>query len=207
MSTARLPAGFGRLTGPPRRSPSSPTPALGQGALWVLVNGRAAAIWTEQGTQLADDTLLHRYRELLARHAGVQRCQQAFAGMAACGAHQPAGPHEVLHSIAVAAHARNRGHGSALLREMLRRYDGRGSAAYLESSSPRNLTYYRRHGFAVVAAVAVAGGDWLMATAPVAHPPPVRAYRVSIHLWPEPVSSGRSRHARWVSVRMAALSR
>ena len=44
------------------------------------------------------------------------------------------------------AHQR-RGHGDALMRYALEQIDREKVAAYLESSNPRNLSLYRRHGF------------------------------------------------------------
>ncbi|MEO1249307.1 MAG: N-acetyltransferase [Pseudomonadota bacterium] len=40
-----------------------------------------------------------------------------------------------------------RGLGAALLHQGLARCDAAGQIAYLESSNPRNLNFYRRHGF------------------------------------------------------------
>lgn len=40
-----------------------------------------------------------------------------------------------------------RGLGAALLHQGLARCDAAGHIAYLESSNPRNLNFYRRHGF------------------------------------------------------------
>ncbi len=39
------------------------------------------------------------------------------------------------------------GLGTAVLQPVLERCDADGARAYLESSNPRNLTLYRRHGF------------------------------------------------------------
>jgi ribosomal protein S18 acetylase RimI-like enzyme len=41
----------------------------------------------------------------------------------------------------------SRGHGSALLRETLKLCDEDGLTAYLESSNPRTIPLYERHGF------------------------------------------------------------
>jgi ribosomal protein S18 acetylase RimI-like enzyme len=40
-----------------------------------------------------------------------------------------------------------RGVGARLMAEALRRIDASRSPAYLESSNPRNVTLYERHGF------------------------------------------------------------
>ena len=43
-----------------------------------------------------------------------------------------------------------RGVGGALMREVLRKCDGEGMPAYLESSNQRNLPFYQGHGFRVM---------------------------------------------------------
>ncbi|MGH7928642.1 MAG: GNAT family N-acetyltransferase, partial [Candidatus Binatia bacterium] len=43
-----------------------------------------------------------------------------------------------------------KGLGSALMRHALARCDGEGKAAFLESSNPKNVSLYERHGFEVV---------------------------------------------------------
>jgi ribosomal protein S18 acetylase RimI-like enzyme len=46
-----------------------------------------------------------------------------------------------------------RGLGSALLKAGLARCDAEGAAAYLESSNPKNVPLYERHGFEVIGLV------------------------------------------------------
>jgi ribosomal protein S18 acetylase RimI-like enzyme len=45
------------------------------------------------------------------------------------------------------------GYGSALLRYALQQCDRDGVAAYLESSNPRNISLYERHGFAKLGSI------------------------------------------------------
>jgi ribosomal protein S18 acetylase RimI-like enzyme len=47
------------------------------------------------------------------------------------------------------------GIGAALLSHMLERIDDEGALAYLESTNPRNITLYQRHGFEVVREIRV----------------------------------------------------
>jgi ribosomal protein S18 acetylase RimI-like enzyme len=49
--------------------------------------------------------------------------------------------------IGVDPHAQGRGLGGALLRHAVARSDRDGVLAYLESSIPRNIPLYERHGF------------------------------------------------------------
>ncbi len=59
----------------------------------------------------------------------------------------PTEPHYYLESLGTRADHQGKGAGSAVLRPMLERCDAEGLPAYLESSNPRNVPFYARHGF------------------------------------------------------------
>lgn len=61
----------------------------------------------------------------------------------------PKDPHFYLAVFGVHPRARGRGYGAALLDHMTGRLDEQGIDAYLESSNPRNVSIYLRHGFDV----------------------------------------------------------
>lgn len=64
------------------------------------------------------------------------------------GAH-PTDPHFYLAGFGVHPRAQGRGFGAALLDHMIERLDREGLPGYLESSNPRNVSLYARHGFEV----------------------------------------------------------
>lgn len=67
-------------------------------------------------------------------------------------------PHEshwYLWLIGVDPALRNQGVGSRLLSHMLRTCDERGETAFLESSDPRNIPFYLRHGFEQIGEIRV----------------------------------------------------
>ena len=65
------------------------------------------------------------------------------------GRARPQQPHWYLPSLGVDPAHQGQGVGGALLRAALERCDREGAASYLESSSPRNVPLYERHGFEV----------------------------------------------------------
>jgi GNAT superfamily N-acetyltransferase len=111
----------------------------------------AVAVWTEPGVALVGEDDAQRYLEVLRSHVGDARLGDVVAGMAAMDVHRPAEPHRTLHSVCVHPRAQGTGLGSELLRPVLDRCDAEGVSAYLDSSSERNLPFYARLGFEVVA--------------------------------------------------------
>ncbi|HRD29223.1 MAG TPA: GNAT family N-acetyltransferase, partial [Caulobacter sp.] len=62
----------------------------------------------------------------------------------------PKEPHWYLSMIGVDPSRQGQGLGAALLKAGLARCDADGLPAYLESSSPKNVPLYERHGFEVI---------------------------------------------------------
>lgn len=59
----------------------------------------------------------------------------------------PTEPHYYLEILGTRRGRQSTGVGSAVIRAGLDRADAEGLPAYLESSNPRNLSFYARHGF------------------------------------------------------------
>jgi ribosomal protein S18 acetylase RimI-like enzyme len=70
----------------------------------------------------------------------------------------PDEPHWYLPMIGVEPNAQGRGLGGALMRHVVARCDEEGALAYLESSNPRNISLYERHGFEVKGRIEVGAG-------------------------------------------------
>lgn len=70
-------------------------------------------------------------------------------------------PHYYLFAIGVDPAHQGRGVGAALLAPMLARCDAEAMPAYLESSNPANLTFYRRHGFVAMGEIRCGDGPLL----------------------------------------------
>lgn len=69
------------------------------------------------------------------------------------GGFHPTEPHWYLPMIGIDPVQQGRGLGSALLKHALALVDRDGATAYLESSNPKNVPLYERHGFEVIGEV------------------------------------------------------
>ena len=67
----------------------------------------------------------------------------------------PEEPLWYLPLIGVEPNAQGTGLGGALMRHAVARCDQDGALAYLESSNPRNISLYERHGFEVMGEIQV----------------------------------------------------
>lgn len=141
--------------------------AIGTGSAWVLSDPDgivAVAALTEHGVGLIDEEAQAAYRQLLEHQIGRSRTADAFAGMAACAAHEPREAHDTLHILAVQGSRQGEGLGTILLQPLLARCDQRGHLVHLDSSSERNVRFYNRLRFAVTGEVKVPGGGPVMRT-------------------------------------------
>ena len=71
------------------------------------------------------------------------------------GQYHPAEPHWYLPLIGVDPAHQGKGYGGALLTHALQRCDRDRTLAYLESTNPRNITLYQRHGFTAIGQIQV----------------------------------------------------
>ncbi len=77
--------------------------------------------------------------------------------------YQPNEPHWYLSQIGVDPAHRGKGHGGALLAHGLQQCDRDGCVAYLESSNPRNVSLYERHGFKAIGKIQAGTSPWIVA--------------------------------------------
>jgi GNAT superfamily N-acetyltransferase len=73
--------------------------------------------------------------------------QNIFAFLEQMDSYHPSEPHWYLPMIGVDPAKQGNGYGSALLKHALERCDREGKLAYRESSSPKSVPLYQRHGF------------------------------------------------------------
>ena len=123
--------------------------AIGYGTAEIAADGGAAALWLSPGAH-PDEAAVGT---LLEESVDPARLETAFLMFERMARYHPAGPHWYLPLIGVHPAQQGRGYGSVLLEHAAVRCDRDGLPAYLESTSPRSVNLYRRHGFEVVAEI------------------------------------------------------
>ncbi len=121
--------------------------AIGAGSAYIADEGKAAALWIPPGLE-SDDSAIG---EILGANVPAEIQDDAKAMFAEMDAYHPHdAPCWFLPMIAADPAWLGQGLGGALMKHALRRVDEDGLPAYLESSNPRNISLYRRHGFEVL---------------------------------------------------------
>ena len=98
-----------------------------------------------------------RMGSLMAQYVTGQTLEDLQGVFEQMAQYHPEGPHWYLPLIGVDPTYQGSGLGAALLRHALERCDADGVIAYLESSNPRNIPLYERHGFEALGVIQVGG--------------------------------------------------
>ena len=119
------------------------------GTVHLVDGGAASAMWLPPGV-LPDS---ERLEALVEQHAPPDRQEDMTQVFEQMGKFHPEEPCWYLPLIGVDPTSQGRGYGSALLRYAIEQVDRTGAPAYLESSNPRNVPLYERHGFEVLGSI------------------------------------------------------
>jgi len=133
-------------------------------ATTYLVDGAAIA-WLPPDRELGsgDEGMGVRFAEAMVLATADDFARLAEMGEATRAAH-PTETHWYLAAIATLPERRAQGLGTTLLRHTLAPVDASGIPAYLESSNPRNITLYERHGFEVAGRIDIDLDDGVFMT-------------------------------------------
>jgi ribosomal protein S18 acetylase RimI-like enzyme len=131
--------------------------AFDAGTAYYVDGYVGAALWLPPGVEPDIEAL----DAIVDTHAPDHIKSDANGVFEQMGKFHPTEPHWYLPMIAVDPARQGQGHGSALLRETLARCDRDGLLAYLESSNPRNIPLYERHGFVVMGTIQSGGSPVL----------------------------------------------
>jgi GNAT superfamily N-acetyltransferase len=125
----------------------------GRGVAWgsaYLIDGFAgAALWLPPDEHPDEEQL----NALIERTVGLGEQRDLVAMFEQMGSYHPQEPHWYLPLIGVEAIHQGHGYGSALMEHALRVCDQTRTLAYLESSNPRNVSLYLRHGFEILGTI------------------------------------------------------
>lgn len=120
--------------------------AFEKGTAYIANDFAGAALWLPPGVGSDEDTLKRVFEENTSDKIRGDMAKN-FEQMEKF---HPTEPHWYLPMIGVDPAYQGGGIGSALLVESLKAVDRDGSIAYLESSNPKNIALYERHGFQVI---------------------------------------------------------
>ena len=131
--------------------------AFEHGSADIVEGYLAAALWLPPG--------IHPDEEAMGKliRSTVPESDQAnvFTLFQEMDRYHPAEPHWYLPMIGVDPAHQCKGYGSALLQHALARCDRENKLAYLESTSPRSVQLYQRHGFELLGTIQVGASPQL----------------------------------------------
>jgi GNAT superfamily N-acetyltransferase len=133
--------------------------AFEHGSAYLADEYKAAALWLPPGVEPDGDTI----DALFSTSVAPEIRDDAASFFAQMEAYHPQEPCWYLPLIATDPAYRGEGLGSAILAHALEHCDQDGQIAYLESSNPRNISLYQRHGFEVI-------GEIQAGSSPVMYP-------------------------------------
>lgn len=125
------------------------------GHVYATGANEGAAVWSPPDIDLFDDATITQFFGMLGEQIGA-RAEEVGNGLLQINEHHPHDePHFYLFILGTRRAQQGGGLGSKLIREVLDKCDRQGLGAYLESSNARNVPFYERHGFRVLAEVAL----------------------------------------------------
>lgn len=127
--------------------------ALDNGTAFIADEFHGAALWLPPGVESDDEA----FGASLERGIDPAKVGDLMGLLEAMASYHPEGDIWYLPLIGVDPIHQGRGLGAALMKHALALCDGDGLPAYLESSNPRNISLYERHGFEAIGEIRVGG--------------------------------------------------
>lgn len=127
--------------------------AFAHGSAWCIDDAAmglaGVALWLPPGIDPDEAAVDQSLRACLsdARQAEV------FGVLDQMGSYHPTEPHWYLPLLGVDPFRQGQGHGAALMRHATRVFDEAGQVAYLESTNPKSIGLYERHGFELLGCI------------------------------------------------------
>jgi GNAT superfamily N-acetyltransferase len=123
--------------------------AFTHGTAYYVDGYIGAALWLPPGVQPDEDMMMRVLQQTVPQH--IQN--DAFAVFDQMSRYHPSEPHWYLPLMGVDPSRHGKGFGSALMQHVLVQCDRDNKLAYLESSSPRSIPFYERHGFKLLGTI------------------------------------------------------
>jgi ribosomal protein S18 acetylase RimI-like enzyme len=125
--------------------------AFTHGSAYYVDGYVGAALWLPPDVHPDENALI----ALLQRTVSGQIQKDFFPVLEQMGRYHPSEPHWYLPLMGVDPSQQGKGFGSALLHHTLTQFDRDNKIAYLESSNPRNIPLYKRHGFELLGTIQI----------------------------------------------------
>ena len=131
-------------------------------ALSVDEGNSTSSIWTKPILDLnesdnSDDDEQDAFVNLMHELVG-DRISQVLEAFAEVNANHPSQPHWYLQAVGTVPEMQSKGRAAKLLQPILEICDKEETGAYLESTNPRNLSFYYRLGFETQKELSLDGG-------------------------------------------------
>lgn len=123
--------------------------AIDHGGAFVTADGMGGAFWLPPGVESDVEALAG----LIERSVPDEKKPVLAQVVGQMAQFHPQEPHWYLAVVGVDPSRQGQGLGSILIKEGLRKCDEQRLPAYLESSNPRNIPLYERHGFEVMGVI------------------------------------------------------
>jgi ribosomal protein S18 acetylase RimI-like enzyme len=137
------------LAGMPRLVRALAGKAFTQGGAYCTEAYTGAALWLPPGAYPDEDMLA----DVMQSTVSPSHRAEVAATFEQMAQYHPNEPHWYLPLIGVDPAYQGEGHGDALMAHALARCDRDRVPAYLESTNPRNMSLYLRHGFKPVGTI------------------------------------------------------
>jgi GNAT superfamily N-acetyltransferase len=125
--------------------------AFAHGSAFGSADYAGVALWLPPGVHPDEEAL----NEVVLGTVPPSNRASAIAIFEQMAQYHPSGPHWYLPLIGVDPAHQGQGYGDTLMTHALAQTDRDRLPAYLESTSPRNISLYRRHGFEALGRIQV----------------------------------------------------
>jgi GNAT superfamily N-acetyltransferase len=125
--------------------------AFAHGSAYYVEGYAGAALWLPPGVQPAEA----EHSAVIQSTVGEREQSDLLVVVEQMRSYHPKEPHWYLPLMGVDPIHRGHGYGAALMEHALRPCDQTRTLAYLEATSPRNMSLYQRHGFEVLGTIQV----------------------------------------------------